>query len=138
MSSKSAVIRFTECVAAEAKPYGVSLFSISPGTVRTRMSEHSAYSDEGRKWIPWYRRIFDEGLDLPPERAAQLVLALASGKADALSGLYLTPMDDLDALLKNLATIEKEGLHSMRVRTLSAPANAPLAAVYAASEKGRQ
>jgi len=48
------------------------------------MSEHSLNSPEGRKWLPWFKRIFDEGLDLPPERPAELVVRLASGRYDAL------------------------------------------------------
>ena len=47
---------------------GVALHTLA-GTVRTAMSEHSVNSPEGRKWLPWFRRIFDEGLDSPPERA---------------------------------------------------------------------
>jgi NAD(P)-dependent dehydrogenase (short-subunit alcohol dehydrogenase family) len=118
MTSKTALLRFTECVAAEARQFGVSLFSLAPGTVRTRLSEHLLNSPEGRQWLPWYHRIYDEGLDLPPERAAQLLLAIATGKADSLSGRYLTPLDDLDALIAHSADIERQELHSLRVQTL--------------------
>jgi NAD(P)-dependent dehydrogenase (short-subunit alcohol dehydrogenase family) len=124
MTSKTALIRATECIAAEVKPYGISMFSISPGTVRTAMSEHSLNSAEGTTWIPWYRRVFDEGLDLPPERPARLVVTLASGKADALTGLYVTPYDDLDALLQRTAEIEREKLCTLRIRPLGVSAEA--------------
>lgn len=135
-TTKTALIRMTECVALETKPHGVSVFSVGPGSVRTAMSEHSLNSAEGRKWIPWYRRIFDEGLDLPPERPAQLVVTLASGKADALSGLYLTPHDDLDALIANLARVEAEHLHTLRVRALSvSTAAASVAAIRDAAAR---
>jgi NAD(P)-dependent dehydrogenase (short-subunit alcohol dehydrogenase family) len=40
MTSKSALIRFTECLAIEAKPFGISAFAMAPGTVRTALSEH--------------------------------------------------------------------------------------------------
>ena len=138
-SAKAALMRMTECVAAEAKPHGVSLFSLGPGSVRTAMSEHSLNSAEGQKWIPWYRKIFDAGLDLPPERPAQLVVTLASGKADALSGLYLTPFDDLDALLADLDRVEKEHLHSLRVQTLGVnAAAASIAAIRDAAARTTQ
>jgi hypothetical protein len=39
----------------------------------------------------------------------QLVLTLASGKADALSGCFLSVEDDLDALLAHADTIQHEG-----------------------------
>jgi NAD(P)-dependent dehydrogenase (short-subunit alcohol dehydrogenase family) len=136
MTSKTALVRATECIAAEAKPHGVALFSVAPGTVKTDMSMHSVNSPEALKWIPWFRRIFDEHLDLPPERPAQLILELASGKADALSGLYLTPFDDLDAILQNLAEVETQKLHSLRVRPLAS--SAATAAIAAIRDAGQQ
>ena len=138
MTSKTAMVRATECLAAEAKPYGIALFSVAPGTVRTDMSMHSVNSPEGRKWIPWFRRIFDEHLDLPAERPAQLVLELASGKMDALSGLYLTPFDDLDAILHGINEVNADKLHSLRVRTLGTVATASaIAAIRDAAVEAR-
>lgn len=57
--SKAALIRFTECLALETGPKGVRVFSISPGTVRTSMTEYPLGSEEGKKWLPWFKRIFD-------------------------------------------------------------------------------
>ena len=138
ITSKTALVRAMECIAAEAKPHGVAVFSIAPGTVRTAMSSHSLTSAEGREWLPWYRRIFDEGLDVPPERPAALVLALASGEFDELSGLFLSVFDDLPAIAKEIDRVRREQLHSMRVRSLAAgPAPAPLAAIRAAAERAK-
>jgi NAD(P)-dependent dehydrogenase (short-subunit alcohol dehydrogenase family) len=116
LTSKTALVRATECLAMEARPYGVALFSIAPGTVRTEMTKYSLTSEEGRRWIPWFQRVFEEGLDLPPERPAALVVALASGRYDALSGLYLTPFDDLDAILAEQPEVEKNKLHVLQIR----------------------
>src|SRR5436853_6858187 len=102
IASKTALGRFTEILATEAKPYGVSVFALSPATVRTAMAEHSLNSPEGRKWIPWFRRIFDEGLIVPAELPARIVVELASGRADALSGRFLSVSDDLDLLLADM------------------------------------
>jgi len=61
----------------------------------------------------------------------------ASGKADALSGLYLTPFDDLDAILKNIAVVEAEKLHSLRVRPLGgSAATSAIAAIRDAAQRG--
>jgi NAD(P)-dependent dehydrogenase (short-subunit alcohol dehydrogenase family) len=117
LASKTALVRATECLSAETRPQGLALFSIAPGTVRTEMSEHSLTSAEGRRWIPWFRRIFDQGLDLPAELPAALVVALASGKYDALSGLYLTPFDDLDTILAERVQVENDKLHALQIRT---------------------
>lgn len=113
--SKTVLLRFTECVAAEARPAGVGAFALGPGTVRTALTEHSLTSPEGRKWLPWFRTIFDEGRDLPPERPAQLLIALASVRYDALSGCYLTVFDDLDAILVRADAVEFEKFHVLRV-----------------------
>jgi NAD(P)-dependent dehydrogenase (short-subunit alcohol dehydrogenase family) len=134
--SKTAMIRFAECIAAEAKPFGVTVFSLGPGTVRTAMSEHSVNSPEGRKWLPWFRRIFDEGLDSPPERAAQLALVLASGRADPLSGCFLQVSDDVDAIVARADRVAADKLYSLRVRALDpGKPSAAAAAIAAAAER---
>src|SRR5436305_3014375 len=114
--SKTALVRFSEILAAETRARGVYVFAISPGTTRTAMSEHSLTSEEGRRWIPWFGRIFTEKLDVAMDRPVRLVVDLASGRADALSGRLLTVFDDLDALLLRATEIEREGLYSLRVR----------------------
>jgi len=135
MTSKSALIRFTECLAIEAKPFGVSVFAVGPGTVRTAMSEHSLSSAEGQRWLPWFRRIFDQGLDVPIERPARLALELASGGYDGLAGLTVTPLDDLGSMRQALPTIDREKLYSLRIRTLPTPEAGALAAVREKAEQ---
>ena len=135
LASKTALVRLTEVVALEAKPYGVTAFSMAPGTVRTAMAEYSLTSTEGQKWLPWFRRIFDEGLDVPAERPAQLAVTLASGKADALSGRYLSPFDDLDFLLSSLPEIERDYLYSLRVRPHPNAKPHPIAAIRDAAAR---
>lgn len=117
-TSKAALVRFTETLAGEVKPHGVSMFAVGPGTVRTSMAEHSLRSHDGQKWLPWFKRIFDQGLDVSAERPSRLVLELASGRADSLSGRFLSISDDLDSLLRNFKQIEERNLYSLRVQTL--------------------
>lgn len=71
--SKAAVHRFSELLAGQLQPHGIAVFSISPGLVRTEMTE--SFGDDA----PW----------TPPECAPQLVRALASGRFDMLAGRYL-------------------------------------------------
>jgi NAD(P)-dependent dehydrogenase (short-subunit alcohol dehydrogenase family) len=118
VTSKTALIRFSECLAFELKPHGIAVFAMGPGTVRTAMSEYSLNSPEGRTWLPWFRDIFDEGRDLPPEQPAALLVALASGKADVLSGRYVYPQDDLDRLIEEAQEIEARKLYSLQVQRL--------------------
>lgn len=128
VTSKTALIRFTECVAVEIQPFGLSAFSISPGTVRSAMTEISLNSPDGRRWLPWFKKIFDDGLDVSPDKPAQLVLTLASGKADALSGRFLATSDDLDAMLDHTAEIEHHNLYSLRLRKLGGEQPNPIMA----------
>jgi NAD(P)-dependent dehydrogenase (short-subunit alcohol dehydrogenase family) len=118
VTSKTALIRFSECLAFELKPHGIAVFAMGPGTVRTAMSEYSLNSPEGRTWLPWFRDIFDEGRDLPPERPAALLVALASGKADILSGRYVYPADDLDRLIEEAREIEARKPYSLQIQRL--------------------
>src|SRR5262249_24477982 len=64
-TSKTALVRLSETLAAETRARGVHVFAVGPGTTRTAMSEHSLTSEEGRRWIPWFGRIFTEKLDVP-------------------------------------------------------------------------
>ena len=135
-TSKAAVVRFTETIAGEVKPYGVSTFAVGPGTVRTAMAEHSLRCDDGKKWLPWFKRIFDEDLDVSAERPARLVLQLASGRADKLSGRFLSIWDDLDSLLQNGKEIEERQLYSLRVQTLDGRGDgSALTAIRAEAER---
>ena len=118
VTSKTALIRFSECLAAEVKDYGIAVFAMGPGTVRTAMSEYSLNSPEGKKWLSWFREIFDEGRDLPPERPAALLQALASGRADGLSGCFVQPQDDLGAVINAAAQVVEEKLYSLQVLRL--------------------
>ena len=138
VTSKTALVRFSETLAAETRAHGVHVFAIGPGTTPTAMSEHSLTSEEGRRWIPWFGRIFTEKLDVPMERPVRLVVDLASGRVDALSGRLLTVFDDLDALLLRAAEIEREGLYSLRVCKFEGDGMpAALAALLSTGGQGR-
>jgi NAD(P)-dependent dehydrogenase (short-subunit alcohol dehydrogenase family) len=118
VTSKTALIRFSECLAFEVNDHGIAVFAMGPGTVRTAMSEYSLNSPEGRTWLPWFRDIFEEGRDLPPERPAALLVALASGKANVLSGRYVYSPDDLDRMIEEAREIEAGKLYSLQVQRL--------------------
>jgi NAD(P)-dependent dehydrogenase (short-subunit alcohol dehydrogenase family) len=136
VTSKAALVRFTETMAGEVNPYGVSMFAVGPGTVHTSMAEHSLRSHDGQKWLPWFKRIFDEGLDVSVERPSRLVLELASGRADSLSGRFLSIWDDLDSLLRNVREIKERHLYSLRVQTLDGGgASSALTAIRAEAER---
>ena len=113
-SSKAAVLRFTDSLAAEIKGSGVLAFCITPGFVRTQLVERVAASDEGRRLLPQLEEREDA---LEPERAARLVADIASGRLDALSGRFLHVLDDIDDLLRRVDEITEHDLYVLRLRT---------------------
>ncbi len=110
--SKTALIRFSEQLALELKPHGVSVFPIRPGVVRTRMLE------ESRTQLPFVQQFLDRGVDVPPEVPAALVVKLASGCADALSGRLLSIDDDIDDLVRRAAEIQSQDRYVLRSQKL--------------------
>jgi NAD(P)-dependent dehydrogenase (short-subunit alcohol dehydrogenase family) len=52
VTSKAALIRFSETLATALKNSGVSVFAIQPGTVRTAMAEDLLNSEEKLRWLP--------------------------------------------------------------------------------------
>jgi NAD(P)-dependent dehydrogenase (short-subunit alcohol dehydrogenase family) len=114
VTSKTAALRFCEALSLELKEHGIAVFAISPGSVHTAMTDYSLNSAEGKRWLPWFRAIYDEGRNVPAERAAELVVALASGKADALSGRYIAVADDLDRMVAQAQTIARDALYALR------------------------
>jgi NAD(P)-dependent dehydrogenase (short-subunit alcohol dehydrogenase family) len=114
--SKAALIRLSECLAAEGGAHGVRVFAIQPGTVRTAMAQEALSGEAGRKWMPWFREYFDQGRDVPPEVAARLVLFLASGRGDALSGRFLDACADYARLAEQAERVQKDDLFVLRLR----------------------
>jgi NAD(P)-dependent dehydrogenase (short-subunit alcohol dehydrogenase family) len=116
VAGKAALIRLTENLAAEVGEQGVRVFAIQPGTVRTAMAEEALRSEAGRRWLPWFREVFERGQDVPPEPAARLVVFLASGGADALSGRFLDVAWDVAGLAARAGEVEREDLCVLRLR----------------------
>ncbi|MDQ3890628.1 MAG: SDR family oxidoreductase [Actinomycetota bacterium] len=100
-ASKAALHRFSEVLAAQLAPHRIPVFSISPGLVRTEMTA------DVRADAPW----------TPPELAPRLVRALASGRADVLSGRYIhAEHDDVDDLVARADEIVGGDLNAIRLR----------------------
>jgi NAD(P)-dependent dehydrogenase (short-subunit alcohol dehydrogenase family) len=97
-ASKGAAILLTESLAQEVAPTNVQVFAIHPGGVLTPGSSAGLRPDS-----PLPDSMKQEIRTLlcdPPTLAAHLVLRLASGEADALSGSYVSVHDDLSVLIE--------------------------------------
>jgi hypothetical protein len=65
----------------------------------------------------WVRAQLASGHGADPDQAARLILRLAAGHGDRLSGRHLTVTDDLDDLLARIDEIKRQDLHTLRLRT---------------------
>ena len=100
-ASKAAIGRFGEVLAAQVRDEGIKVFVISPGLVRTEMT--APFGEDA----PW----------TPPELAPRLVLELASGRFDRLSGRYIhAEHDPPDELERRIDRILDEDLNAIRLR----------------------
>jgi 3-oxoacyl-[acyl-carrier protein] reductase len=100
-ASKAALGRFGELLAGQVSEFGISVFTISPGLVRTKLTE--PFGDDA----PW----------TPPELAPRLVRVLASGRADRLAGRYIhAEHDDIDELIERADEIAQRDLNAIRLQ----------------------
>jgi NAD(P)-dependent dehydrogenase (short-subunit alcohol dehydrogenase family) len=103
---KNTEIRLTQHVAAENKEFGVAAFAIEPGTTITELAEGTIASPDAQRWLPGMVESLTRLKREQPDstavfaRCEQMCVDLASGRYDALSGRYLEPTDDFDALLR--------------------------------------
>ena len=118
-AAKTGLTYLTECLAVETAEHGIAVFSVHPGGVDTDMAAATRAS-------AWNRKTEDYlGIDpatrwtTPAERIARLCVALASGRADSLTGRHLTVRQDLDALVQQTDQIVEGDLYVLRLRTPS-------------------
>jgi 3-oxoacyl-[acyl-carrier protein] reductase len=83
MGSKAALTRLTEAVAHDARPYGVSVFAMRPGSVRTALVE-KILDDMGAA-----ANDVPESTWTSLETAGDIVVFMATGALDPLSGRHI-------------------------------------------------
>ncbi|MGV1005564.1 MAG: SDR family NAD(P)-dependent oxidoreductase [Candidatus Nanopelagicales bacterium] len=96
--SKAAVTHLVSSVAGELQGTGVSIFAVSPGTLRTQMTQ----------WPESLLKLRPDLADPPPSayfpmwNITELISDLASGRFDALTGRFLHVKDDREAMLTQI------------------------------------
>lgn len=94
-ASKAAVVRLTETLAEEVKPYNIQVNAIAPGAAATRMQNEivTAGDAAGQSALAEARQILERGgtpLDMP----AALAVFLASDDSDGLTGKLIAAPHD--------------------------------------------
>ncbi len=106
-ASKAALLRWTSCLAVSAAEFGVAVFVISPGLVATDMTDQPMFADiPADQWVPI-------------EKSGELAVALATGRADALTGRFIHALDDLDSMINRAAEISSENMQTLGLRSVS-------------------
>jgi NAD(P)-dependent dehydrogenase (short-subunit alcohol dehydrogenase family) len=102
--AKATQIRLVQFLAAEGRPEGVSAFAVHPGDELTGISDLTMNDPDAQRWVPWFVGDLTSRKEAGSDgtagfgACAALCVRLGSGRYDRLSGQYLTPGDDLDAL----------------------------------------
>ena len=102
--SKAALSRFTDSLAAALDGTGVTVVEMSPGLVRTDMTETMWGAPQDQDWG-------DVGL------VVDAVVRIARGDLDALHGRFVhAARDDLDVLIGLADTIARDDARTLRLR----------------------
>jgi NAD(P)-dependent dehydrogenase (short-subunit alcohol dehydrogenase family) len=121
--SKAAVVKFTENLACETRQHAISVFSVHPGLLRIGLSVPAlartapAASAEGLMHT-WIRRELAAGRGAEPHQATELLLRIATGELDRLSGRHLSVHDDLNMLLARTEDVLRDDLYVLGLRSL--------------------
>jgi hypothetical protein len=87
---------------------------MTPGYVRSELTARIAETDAGRTYLPEV----GQGRVLDAHDGARLVVRLAQGDADALSGRFFHALDDLDDVLRRRDEVEAQDLYVPRLKRL--------------------
>jgi 3-oxoacyl-[acyl-carrier protein] reductase len=113
-TSKAALIHFTDAMALATVDQGIKVFAFHPGMVRTGMTT-DLIAHGGVGMGARLEAAFAEGRDTPPERSAERLMFLASGRADFLNGRYIMARQQEDELLAQADAIAASDLYKLRV-----------------------
>jgi NAD(P)-dependent dehydrogenase (short-subunit alcohol dehydrogenase family) len=113
--SKAALVKFSEDLAGQTAEHGISVFALDPGGMRTALTDYVSYSAEGQKWWPAFRAQAEEDHERP-DNPGPVVVFMASGRADPLSGCYITVHDGITTLLQRVNDGAAEDVRKLRIR----------------------
>lgn len=129
-ASKAGVVRLTETLAEEVQPHNIQVNAIAPGAVFSRLTEQviAAGDAAGAVGLAEALRTRETG-GTSPERAAELVLFLASLESGALTGRLISAVwDDWRAMARDFAELAATGGYTLRrldPHVLSSAAESP-------------
>lgn len=120
--SKAAVVKFSENLAVECRSNGVRVWGMHPGLTPIGLTDHPDYREPEPGSVKaginaWVKSEFEAGRGVDPSEGADLLVRIAAGDADKISGCRLSVHDDLDALIAAAEHVRKHDLQTLRIKT---------------------
>jgi len=114
-AGKAGLLRLVDQLHAELEGTGVRVFGLHPGLVWTPMTRALAEDADKQQWLPSFgqRPRDDYGTSEP---AGELLVRVAAGDADQLSGLLLGVADDLGELRDQVDALRAGQRRTLRVQ----------------------
>lgn len=93
--SKAAIVRLTEILADELKPFNIQVNAVAPGAIKTKMIDEilSAGREKVGNEYDQVKTKLNEGFD-SPDLAVELVCFLASNASDCITGKVISAVWD--------------------------------------------
>lgn len=118
-SSKGAVLRFTESVAAELRPYQITINAISPGLINSGFVEDLIAAGPDRvgkeKYDQAIQEMVGERETFSPEKAASLAVFLASDEGRVFTGKNISAIwDKWEDFTKHFKEISQSDIYNWR------------------------
>jgi len=115
--AKTAVVRFTECIAEELKGTNITANSISPGALNTRLFEEALSAGPLLSGKEYHEKALKQkesgGSD--PFIAAKLCTFLASQKSNYITGKMISAIwDDWENLKYHLGELKNNDIYTLR------------------------
>jgi len=101
--SKMALIRLSEILALESQQFGIKVFSIHPGRIDTSMTRSVINKTKQENW--WAKifiSYYSKSEYVTTELVENLIIKLAMGEADSLSGHFITVFDDISDMINRI------------------------------------
>jgi 3-oxoacyl-[acyl-carrier protein] reductase len=118
-TSKAGVVRFTENLARELEAVGSPVLSvgISPGFVRSEMTEGLIASPERAQWQPWVVEHLGSA-ERPASDCAEATLRMLAVVGPDLNGCMFSVDTDFDEVDRRRAEYRAKGIRTMGLRNL--------------------
>ena len=110
-ASKAAVVRFTETIAIELKPYNIDVNAIAPGAMNTRLLDDVLNNGKGRVTDEYYQKLLKqkETGGTPLNIASELCVYLASDESNGITGKLISAVwDDWKNLHNHLPELDSD------------------------------